>query len=386
MAQIIPQSSFSTGLASALGQGLGEGLQQLAQHKLMQLHQQREQSRVGHGLQSLGFSPEQSQQLAGLPPALLGPVIKNYLAAAENSGLEEALGALSGQPVQNAQSIDQNPIQNYQLGQQVEPEGISTPLAQEAAAKVRQPSVAAPQKGNSLKDILQRPRLNAQQKIKLAEMQQRRELSEKKLEAAERKETYAQQAKVDKETKPFYDEISKAAKAAKDSNKRLDRMEELVNRGKLGPALYNSMLKLANIGGHGIDLSALQTADAQEFNKLSRDFLKDAKAIFGSRLTDTDVKTFLETVPNLSQSDAGRRRVIHNLRSFNEAALIRQKAMQKIIKEHNGKRPANIDALVDEAVEPQLDALAKEFRQGAPAHPKDKGVLGKLGLSLPFLS
>jgi len=378
MAQIIPQSSFASGLASSLGQGLGEGLQQLAQHKLMQLHTQKERAHVGHGLSALGFTPEQSQQLAGLPPALLGPIIKNYLAAAENSGLEEALGALSGQPTQQ---MSQQMVEN-----QPQEDNLTTPLAREAAAKIREPQQQ--QQKSSLKDILQRPRLNPQQKIKLAEMEQRRELNEKKLQAAERKETNAQQAKIDKETKPFYDEIAKGAKSALESNKRLDRMEELISKGNLTNPVWASLIKTASKGifGLGLDLGFLTSADSQEFDKLSTDFLKNAKDIFGSRITDADMSAFLKTVPSLTQSDAGKKRVIENLRSFNQAALIKKNAANAIIKENGGKRPANFDALVDERVAPQLDALATKFKEGSDKEePQDPALFRGIRALIPGL-
>jgi hypothetical protein len=143
-------------------------------------------------------------------------------------------------------------------------------------------------------------------------------------------------------------------------------MEELAKRGNLTYPLFASALETLSNGifGFGIDMTALLHQDSQEFRKLSNDFLKDAKDTFGSRLTNYDVKTFLSTVPTLSQSHLGKLRVINNLRSFNEAALLRKKAMDQIIKENGGRRPANLDTLIEERISPKLDELAAKFKVG----------------------
>jgi hypothetical protein len=113
-----------------------------------------------------------------------------------------------------------------------------------------------------------------------------------------------------------------------------------------------------------IDVPALMSADSQEFNKLSKDFLKDAKAVFGNRLTDTDLRTFLETVPELSQSNEGKQRVINNMKAFNDASLAKKQAADEIIGSNNGNRPRNLDRLVDEKTSERLDAIAQEFKTG----------------------
>ena len=156
-------------------------------------------------------------------------------------------------------------------------------------------------------------------------------------------------------------------------------METLVKKGNLVGSLWGSLLETATHGifGLGIDLHSLLHPDSQEFRKLSSDFLKDAKDTFGSRLTNYDVKTFLSTVPTLSQSDAGKLRVIRNLRSFNEAALARKKALDDIIKENGGRRPANLDTLVEERVSPLLDSLATKFKEGVPSEEESERTENK---------
>lgn len=358
----------SPGIGALLGSGISTGLQQLAQNQLTQMNQRKS----ARGLEALGIPSQEAYTIAGLPDQIQGLVVKNYLSAAENQGLNDALSALKGESTpEPAQQFYQQAAPNQPAAlsalQNFNPVQASTSQApgKEAPKSPEIPTYMEPQ--NKLKqqqkfaDLLKNPRLKPEHRLKLEALQQAKDFHKEKLSAKE-------QEIVAKETKPFYDEISKGSKAAQNNNKRLDRMEELVKKGNLVGSAWGSLFDTAfhGIFGFGVDLHSLLHPDSQEFRKLSNDFLKDAKDTFGSRLTNYDVKTFLSTVPTLSQTDAGKLRVIRNLRSFNEAALARKKAMDEIIKANGGKRPANLDTLVDERITPQLDEIARKFKEGMP--------------------
>ena len=360
-------------LGYLLGTGLGSGLQQLAQNKLGEMQARSQQARVSQGLSALGIPAQEAHQIASLPEQLQGLVVKNYLAAAESKGLDEALSSLRGEPAQH-------PLQNTMSPQEPSAQLMKSTTPQQKMQPSQKspeiPSYTSPEgmeKGaENFADLLKRSRLSPQDKLKVESLRQARDLHKEKLSAKE-------QELVNKETKPDYDEISKGAKSAQNNNKRLDRMETLVKKGNLVGSLWGSLLETATHGifGLGIDLHSLLHPDSQEFRKLSSDFLKDAKDTFGSRLTNYDVKTFLSTVPTLSQSDAGKLRVIRNLRSFNEAALARKKALDDIIKENGGRRPANLDTLVEERVSPLLDSLATKFKEGVPSEEESERTENK---------
>jgi hypothetical protein len=159
-----------------------------------------------------------------------------------------------------------------------------------------------------------------------------------------------------KETKETRKDLLSKGKAAVENNMRLGRMEELNNSGKLVTGLYNDMLKR-----FGIDYAALKNPDSQEFEKLSTDMLRNAKEIFGSRVTNLEVQTFLKTIPTLSQTQEGRTRVIRNLRLLNEGELLRSKAMKDILKENQGVPPYDIGEQVEEKVGPQLEQISEKF-------------------------
>jgi len=220
-----------------------------------------------------------------------------------------------------------------------------------------------------------------------------------------------------KDTKSYYDSTLAFEEAADMSDLRLNKLENLVKKGNLPiAAFYKVFDKLENdigvtagatvggiigglaggglgtaggpagtiagqlagrgfgaaigggigslIGPIGSLLKSAQTftsPDTEEFQKLSTDFIREAKNIFGSRITDNDLKTFLSLVPSLSQTDHGKLAIIKNMKMFNKASKIKAKNMKKIIHENGGRRPENLQILVNDRSKNELDKLAKEF-------------------------
>jgi hypothetical protein len=173
---------------------------------------------------------------------------------------------------------------------------------------------------------------------------------------------------IDKKTADFADKINTDFEAAQSGNQRLGRMRELINSGKLTGPMWASILDTAEnfipMLGVGLNLKGSLSPESQEFDKLSKDFLKDVKKIFGARVTQQEVQQFLKTIPTLSQSDEGKMRVLHNMQLFNEAAAAKKKAYDDILKENRGFRPANIEQAVLNRAKGDLDKIAKKFKEG----------------------
>lgn len=203
----------------------------------------------------------------------------------------------------------------------------------------------------------------------------------------------------DAETKKYYDSTLALNEAADASLKRLSKIENLVDKkGGLPistfyklfkkveedvPAAYGAAAGAAAGGSVGGPVGAvaggvlgglispvatvarsLQTftsPNTEEFEKLSNDFVREAKSIFGSRITDQDLTTFMSLVPTLSQTDNGKRAIIKNMRNFLKANQVKARNMKKIIHANGGHRPYDLPILVEELSKPDLDKLAKEF-------------------------
>jgi len=323
------------GMGGRLGASLGTGLQQIAQNKLAMLLKPYEQQ-VERSQYAKGLTPLLGQQTASFL-SNLNPEERKY--ALQNlSGLMQ----LQGQPASALQALQQPQQQHLKEGQPQE----------------QMPSDRA----KLIQDIFTSPHeRREEEKLNLRRQQ---------LEQQEKQAAF-------KETKPERKEILASSKSAKENLARLNRMQELSNKGQLNNPLYIEGLKK-----FGLDIPALTTPDSQEFRKLETDFLRDAKNIFGARVTNFEMSQFLKSIPSLSQSKEGRERVIRNLKIFNEAALARSKAMKEIVKENKGVPPFDLMEKLDEKLSPRIDKLMEDFRKGTatveelpnPAQYKDRKI------------
>lgn len=341
MAVIIPpQQSIGASIGQGLGGGLGGILMGLAENRLTKMNREE----IARGLEAAGYNPTDAHALAALPEEDRKLIIqqrgqqalitqKQQFQGAQNKSFANALSGLIGgqqQPTQipKGQELLQQPPGNF--GQAI-PEGLTE----------GQTSTLA--------------------KLGLQQQQHRENIALKK-EQFEKTASQREQSEINKETQKFYEETNKKRKAAKVNDQRLGRMETLINEGNLqNPVLYGALKKV------GLDIPALQSANSQEFVKLTTDFLRNAKDVFGSRVTNYDAQAFLKTVPELSQSDEGKKRIIRNMRLLDKGEQLRGQAQDSIIKENGGKRPRNLESLVEERVAPELDALAQQFKAGAEA-------------------
>lgn len=335
-------------LGEALGGGLQKGLDQLADLKMQQMQAQQ----IGAAYESVGLPKELAFLPAQAQKSLFGALV-------ERGGLGQ-LGGVSEEPSrlqelsflpqqiekqEHLPSLSANQLNNMRLAQNLEqalggqkvPELERTEIPSQLMKQ--QQIQLQPRKKETIKDILARPTL---------------------------KQSAEKQKEINKETLPFVTETKKAYKSAVDSDLRLDRMEQLINSGRLSYPLWASLVKTVGKGifGFGLDLSSLLTPESQEFNKLQQDFLRSAKDIFGSRISNYEIEQYLKALPDLSQSTEGKKRVIEDLRSFNKAAKARYNAMIEIIKENRGMRPADLEEQIDERVNPLLDQLSSQFKKG----------------------
>jgi hypothetical protein len=358
-----------------LGQGLSTGLQQLASERIRNMNKNINQQRAAKSFEDAGIPNDLATVLSFQSPSVQGIFLKNYFERLNNTAPESDI--FTNQAPQEADMLQRlSSSENDQFNQQ--PNNLANLYNQNSQPpsfnNEREVQPIVPERTERKPQLSpQKPSPKGSEVLKQPTAKQR---------AEEQKLSHKQQMEIDKETKPVYDEIKKDYKASQESKKRLSRMEKLNNEGNLGFPLLNSIVKAASHGifGHGFDINYLMTADAQEFDKLSKDFIKDAKSIFGARITDQDLRAFMDRIPTLSQSKEGRRRIINNFKNFNEASEIRENASEKIIEANHGRRPRNYDSLVEKVAKPELDALANKFESGLES--EDTTILKRLGQGL----
>ena len=358
--QILPGQDRASKLGEQVGSGLGQGLQLLMQQKLQTMLKAKEQAKTSKGLESLGIPTQAASQISELPKELQSLVVKNFLAGSEAQGLEQALSSIPDEP--------QAPLGGLEALGASGPQGQEEMVGAQAMVPGGEEEVVAEQLKpmNRFQEILKSPRLKPEHRLRIEQMAQQERFAEKKLTAAERKEKALEQRETDKETLPYYKEVLKATKDSKDNQRRLGRMEELTRKGKLDSPVVSSLLDATSKGifGFGVNLDSLRSPDSQEFKKLSTEFLKNAKSLFGNRITDNEVRLFMQMVPTLTQSDQGKMRVINNMKAYSDAEILTKNAMDKIIEQNNGRRPRNLETLVEKSVGTELDKLSQEFKKG----------------------
>lgn len=370
------------GLGELLGTGLGQGLQTGIMKHLEQLQNQQQRQRVAGGLGQIpGVSAQQAQGLANLPESTLNTVLKELGKEKTRGQEQQFLSSLGLSPALAGKSpqVQGAFIKDYlrkQEGKEAETllEGIrgdkspqesrsaesiknigqpSSPLEiQPISPKATAPGALALKEIIPLQKALESESYTPSQKTKIRnEIERIEDRFEKK------------QEKVDATTKPFYENIKSLGESARESNERLDKMLELIKGGKLPATLPAAFIDFIN-DKIGIDFSAALGSDAEAFNKLKTDFLRDAKSLFGTRVTDNEIRLFLKRIPSLSQTQQGKLKIINTLKHFYDAAQIKNDVMNEIIEENGGYRPSNLQDLVDKRAKPLLKKEATLFKSG----------------------
>lgn len=162
-----------------------------------------------------------------------------------------------------------------------------------------------------------------------------------------------------KQTKAERKEFIDKARAAKQNLGDLNRLEELETQGEgLASAGLVEFLKRADL-----DIPALQGANAEEFNKLTTNFIKNAKSYYGSRVSNFELESFIKTIPSLTQSPEGRKRVIAQLKNIARLEEAAGKASKKIIKENGGVPPLDLYERVDDVLDKKATKFANKLRK-----------------------
>lgn len=338
-----PQSALSA-LSTGLGQGLSGGLQALAQQRLGELQQRSQAAKSVSGLEALGFSPQQAQALTGLPESALMQVVKQQLALPQQQAYAQALSnLLGGAP----EELPIAPAEQQSIAAAAPGLAAQKPASPTQVALDRlfgaEPAVS-PEKAQA---PALKPTLTEQQATKLAELGLKKQTQAEKL----RGEAF-------KLTKDERKEIIDKARSARQNIHDLDRLEELEKEGKLDTPGYVEFLKRS-----GLDIPSLLNPGSEEYNKIAQTFLRDAKTYLGARISNFELEQFLKTIPSLSMSPEGRKRVISDLKYFNRVALEYNEALKEVIKENKGVPPLDLNEKIDEKIDKKLDRIAEKFRQ-----------------------
>lgn len=174
-----------------------------------------------------------------------------------------------------------------------------------------------------------------------------------------RKERFA----AERAERPYYQDVLNAYKTSHTTNKDLDRMIELINKGGVvNPTIDHLQRWLSST--LKINLKDLRGADTEEYEKIVAGFMKNAKQIFGSRITNFDLEQFLKTLPTLSVSHEGKMRLIGSMKAAAKAQELEYEALRHLMRMNGGRIPPYAQMMVEEMLAPELDRLSQEFISG----------------------
>ena len=423
MAQIIqPNRSFGEALGSGFGAGLTELLQGLAAQKAQEIQSRK----VTQALVNSGVNPNLAALYNVLPAEERKNFIQNLEFGAPRQQLpqetaQESFNDLLQQQLQPQQMRYELPQTSVsQLEQMLKPQNIAQaapllrlnemlgqmpgqlPQSQEMKEIVarglqpqtRQKAPLQPQEIVAEKQIKLSPKREQDLRQKSTQFGAPQEVITESVryfedpqaklrrqQLALKQEQLSQKERVEafKLTQAERKEILQKSKAARENLKELDRLEELQQEGKLDTPGYVEFLERS-----GLDIPALMNEGSQEFNKITQNFLRDAKSYFGARVSNFEIEQFLKTIPNLSQSPEGRQRVIANLKKLQRGAVEYANTMRDVIRENNNVPPLDLIEQIEERIEPRMDKIAKQFKKdlSKPVPPAQNRLVTALQASL----
>jgi hypothetical protein len=409
MPQIYNKYSFGSELGSSLGTGISQGLNYLAQNKLNEMTQNREINRYSNLLQQSGIDSRDADVLAYHAvnnPQTFHHILEQYTPrqAQQQQGMQEfqqqpmqQIGQQAPQQQAQPNAYRQpTPEQEMQLKRlfqtggnpEQKPSGLGegldllhrtakeqllkTAVGRPAAEQIEAQAPAAIQQAQQqIQQQAQRQLPNqpapvqpsalgsaAQIAEDLHPLLARSKKEQQKMDFEERKLAQQERDAAFKATQELRDNILQEAKSAKDSRRDLNRMEELNNEGKLDTPGYTAFLERS-----GLDIPALLNPESQEFQKIAQNFLRDAKTYYGGRVSNYEVQQFLRTIPSLSQSPEGRKRVIASLKNMTNAKIAYADTMIDIINENKKVPPRDLNEQIYMRIDDKLDKLAERFKK-----------------------
>jgi hypothetical protein len=386
MAQVLDLPSHIQ--ATNPGDTIASALQGLAQRKIQLMNQQHERKQMMSAFSQANMAPDKAMALAQLFQSIpenarpylmqqVGPSIASQLFAGPPQGqnapgqgqTDQMAIPQQGQGNQEFASPNQRPLPSAeekpsfeQLMNQLS-SGYKPTLNPYSAMQslgqggLRPELTPRPQQqmSQAQQQVQQQPIQDQQKKsmyVPYKNITPQQELKHKEFNEIRREKAF-------ESTKNFREETQANENASRENGMRLDRMITLNKKDELqNPMLYTALK------GMGMNVSALQNEDTQEFEKLTNDFLKNARAIFGSRVTNFEMSQFLKTVPTLMQTKGGRERVIRNLKLAGKAATLRGETMRNIIEQNNDTPPLDLAEKIEKRIGGKLDAISKQFASG----------------------
>lgn len=299
-------------MGQSLGAGLGQGLAGLFDDYQQKKLQTAQRTKTAEFFYRNGFDRETAEALAWQPESIQREALKQQQRKQEGMGFEQMLNQIL------------NPAQRDAFPSSAHPEstaiGTSThvPVSREGA-----------------KDL-----------INIAQKERKLGMEEKK--------------GIRQSWKDFDKILEKKREAAIKGQDRLETIDRMLELNKSGELPNPALVKFLNSVGFG-DAFWLGP-DSEEYQSLQKDFFHDMKEIFGSKVSDMEVRTFMSYIPTLMNSEEGRERLLQKFKRIQQARKAEYEAMRNVKSKYKGKEaPDDFFELVDKKKQKKIDRLHKDI-------------------------
>lgn len=172
------------------------------------------------------------------------------------------------------------------------------------------------------------------------------------------RERTARQDKRYEKNLPLFQELEKRRTGLENEKDALNILEEL------SPQISGIERLNINPSTGELILPVLASKEAQRFSKTINDFTTKAKDTYGARVTNFELDRFLKRLPNLANSEEGRREIIQQMKIINSINESRDNALNDVFEEYGGIRNIDYDQaerLAEKRSKSEIDKLKKEF-------------------------
>lgn len=163
---------------------------------------------------------------------------------------------------------------------------------------------------------------------------------------------------IHKLTQDFSKKLNEDAESAKKRIRSFDVMEKALKSGKTDPRLFKNMLANA-FGGTYLE-GLLRDPESEEFKAASFNVYEGLKNVFGTRLSDADLKLASTKVPDITKKPESNKKIIDFLKFADQMNVEKQKVADQIIKENRGYRPIDFEQQLRDRIDSKFGKEAEE--------------------------
>jgi hypothetical protein len=354
MVQIIPQYNEGTALGTAIGTGLGQNLQRWGEDR----RKVAEQAPV---FESLGYPRAIAEKMALLDPKMQTELLRNQ----QGAQFSQSIAQMLGMPYQGTQGLPQQQQQSVQ-GQYAPQEEMMQQQGTmpQQGMQQGQPGQQQMQQGGQMAFP---SNMRPEQAMKYAEMVQNQRRYNQELGLKLNKIKTQEEADHWKTMMPKIDASLNKYKASLRNDARYNTITTLSEKGygglnsKLSRVLTQRDIPLTKIPWWPV-VSELSPMEEQLLNKTYEDFMKDAAGTLGTnRVLKTQFESLKKAYPNFYNSIEGKLLLVSALKKYGDIDKIEHLEQEKIIEEHNGIPPYNLDQLVEKRTRPKTEKIYKQI-------------------------